>query len=62
MTEEIKHDAFEAALVANADEIASPAVEVEEPVAEPELALAQDADGEISTQMRTIPMQSFVAH
>jgi len=49
MTEDIKHDAFEAALVANADEIASPAVEVEEPVAEPELALAQDADGDIDS-------------
>ena len=56
MTEDIKHDAFEAALVANADEIASPAVEapveeVELPVAstEPDLALASDEDGDIES-------------
>jgi transcriptional antiterminator NusG len=56
MTEEIKHDAFEAALIANADEIASPAVEpaleeVELPAAstEPELALASDEDGDIES-------------
>ena len=56
MTEDIKHDAFEAALVANADEIASPAVEapveeVELPVAstEPDLALASDEDGDVDS-------------
>jgi len=52
MTEEIKPDAFEAALAANATEIATPVVEeeiVEAPVAstEPELALASDEDGDI---------------
>ena len=51
MTEEIKPDAFEAALAANATEISTPVVEeiVEAPVAstEPELALASDEDGDI---------------
>jgi transcriptional antiterminator NusG len=52
MTEDIKHDAFEAALIANADEIAAPVVEeVELPVesTEPELALASDEDGDIES-------------
>ena len=51
MTEEIKHDAFEAALVANADEIAAPVEEVVLPVesTEPELALASDEDGDIDS-------------
>ena len=53
MTEEIKQDAFEAALAANATEISTPAVEeiVEAPVAstEPELALASDEDGDIES-------------
>ena len=53
MTEEMKADAFEAALAANATEIATPVVEeiVEAPVAstEPELALASDEDGDIES-------------
>lgn len=56
MSEEIKADAFEAALAASASEIATPAVEaVEEIVAEvvtsnePELALASDEDGDIES-------------
>ena len=57
MTEEIKQDAFEAALAASASEIAAPVVEetpeeiVEAPVAstEPELALASDEDGDIES-------------
>ena len=51
MTEEIKHDAFEAALVANADEIAAPVEEVVLPVesTEPELALASDEDGDVES-------------
>ena len=56
MAEEIKQDAFEAALAASASEIASPSVEedIEEvvlPVAstEPELALASDEDGDIES-------------
>jgi len=54
MTEEIKADAFEAALAANATEISNPVVEeeiVEVPVAstEPELALASDEDGDIES-------------
>ena len=53
MTEEIKPDAFEAALAANATEISTPVVEeiVEAPVAstEPELALASDEDGDIES-------------
>ena len=53
MTEEIKQDAFEAALAANATEISTPVVEeiVEAPVAstEPELALASDEDGDIES-------------
>ena len=54
MTEEIKPDAFEAALAANATEISTPVVEeiVEAPVAstEPELALASDEDGALRTK------------
>ena len=53
MTEEIKPDAFEAALAANATEISTPVVEeiVEAPVAstEPELALASEEDGDIES-------------
>lgn len=57
MTEEIKQDAFEAALAASASEIAAPVVEetpeeiVVAPVAstEPELALASDEDGDIES-------------
>ncbi len=59
MTEEqnldtAKPDAFEAALAANASEIATPVVAeeiVEAPVAstEPELALASDEDGDIES-------------
>jgi transcriptional antiterminator NusG len=59
MTEEqnietVKPDAFEAALAANATEIATPVVEeeiVEAPVAstEPELALASDEDGDVES-------------
>lgn len=53
MTEEIKADAFEAALAANATEISTPVVKeiVEAPIAstEPELALASDEDGDIES-------------
>ena len=51
MTEEIKHDAFEAALVAHAEEVAAPVVEVEALVesTEPDLALANDEDGDIDS-------------
>ena len=54
MTEEIKADAFEAALAANASEISTPVVEeeiMEAPVSstEPELALASDEDGDIES-------------
>ena len=61
MTEEIKADAFEAALAANADDLAAPAeVIAEEPVAElaqeevsdqsvSDLALASDEDGDIES-------------
>ena len=60
MSEDVKPDAFEAALAANADELAQPAVatpvedpvEVFEPVVSTEsvvddLALASDEDGDI---------------
>ena len=51
MTEEIKHDAFEAALVANAEEVAAPVEEIALPAesTEPELALASDEDGDIDS-------------
>ena len=56
MTEEIKHDAFEAALVANAEEVAAPVIEEEfspeklgNASPEPELALASDEDGDIDS-------------
>jgi transcriptional antiterminator NusG len=58
MSEDVKPDAFEAALAANADELAQPAVEtpveIFEPVAavEPaveDLALASDEDGDIES-------------
>jgi transcriptional antiterminator NusG len=58
MSEDVKPDAFEAALAANADELAQPAVatpiEVSEPVAAVEtavddLALASDEDGDIES-------------
>ena len=57
MTEEIKQDAFEAALAASASEIATPVVEqtpeevIVETVSstEPELALASDEDGDIES-------------
>ena len=53
MTDEQKTDAFEAALAASAEEIASPAEEVvETPVADvvvEDLALASDADGDIES-------------
>ena len=61
MTEEIKPDAFEAALAANADDLAAPAeVIAEEPIAEiaqeevsdpsvSDLALASDEDGDIES-------------
>ena len=55
MTEEIKQDAFEAALAANADELAHPAdaeatAVTEAPVAEvADLALASDEDGDIES-------------
>ena len=58
MSEDVKPDAFEAALAANADELAQPAVEtpieVIEPVASVEsaiddLALASDEDGDIES-------------
>ena len=53
MTEELKPDAFEAALAASAEEIATPAVEViEAPIADvivDDLALASDEDGDIES-------------
>ena len=53
MTEELKPDAFEAALAASAEEIATPVVEViEAPVADvivDDLALASDEDGDIES-------------
>jgi transcriptional antiterminator NusG len=53
MTEEIKHDAFEAALAANADELAAPATVAEEVPAEApavsDLALASDESGDIES-------------
>ena len=53
MTDELKPDAFEAALAASAEEIASPAEEaVEAPVADvivEDLALASDEDGDIES-------------
>ena len=53
MTDEIKPDAFEAALAASAEEIATPVEEVvEAPVAElvvDDLALASDEDGDIES-------------
>ena len=56
MSEEIKADAFEAALAASASEIATPVVEVVEEIVaevvsstEPELALASDEDGDIES-------------
>jgi len=53
MTDELKPDAFEAALAASAEEIASPAEEaVEAPVADvivEDLALASDQDGDIES-------------
>jgi transcriptional antiterminator NusG len=58
MSEDVKPDAFEAALAANADELAQPAVEtpveISEPVAAVEtavddLALASDEDGDIES-------------
>ena len=53
MTEELKPDAFEAALAASAEEIATPVVEViEAPVADvivDDLALASDEDGDIDS-------------
>ena len=53
MTEELKPDAFEAALAANAEEIATPVVEViEAPIADvivDDLALASDEDGDIDS-------------
>ena len=56
MSEDVKPDAFEAALAANADELAQPAVETPVEIIEPvatvesaldELALASDEDGDI---------------
>jgi transcriptional antiterminator NusG len=53
MTDELKPDAFEAALAASAEEIASPAeVVIETPVADvlvDDLALASDEDGDIES-------------
>jgi len=53
MTEELKPDAFEAALAASAEEIATPVVEViEAPIADvivDDLALASDEDGDIES-------------
>ena len=53
MTDELKPDAFEAALAASAEEIATPAeVVIEEPVADvlvDDLALASDEDGDIES-------------
>jgi len=78
MTEEIRADAFEAALAANATEISTPVVEeeiVEVPVAstEPELALASDEDGDIESDendpnaefrraLRVAPGDWYVVH
>jgi transcriptional antiterminator NusG len=53
MTDELKPDAFEAALAASAEEIATPAeVVIEEPIADvlvDDLALASDEDGDIES-------------
>jgi transcriptional antiterminator NusG len=53
MTEELKPDAFEAALAASAEEIATPVVEViEAPISDvivDDLALASDEDGDIES-------------
>ena len=58
MSEDVKPDAFEAALAANADELAQPAVETPVEIIEPvatvesaldELALASDEDGDIES-------------
>ena len=58
MSEDVKPDAFEAALAANADELAQPAVETSVEVIEPvasvesaidDLALASDEDGDIES-------------
>ncbi len=58
MSEDVKPDAFEAALAANADELAQPAVETPAEVFEPvvsteavvdDLALASDEDGDIES-------------
>jgi transcriptional antiterminator NusG len=53
MTEELKPDAFEAALAASAEEIATPVIEViEAPIADvivDDLALASDEDGDIES-------------
>ena len=53
MTDELKPDAFEAALAASAEEIATPVVEViEAPIADvivDDLALASDEDGDIES-------------
>ena len=58
MSEDVKPDAFEAALAANADELAQPAVETPVEIIEPvatvesaldELALASDEDGYIES-------------
>ena len=53
MTDELKPDAFEAALAASAEEIATPTeVVIEEPVADvlvDDLALARDEDGDIES-------------
>jgi transcriptional antiterminator NusG len=58
MSEDVKPDAFEAALAANADELAQPAVETPVEVFEPvvsteavvdDLALASDEDGDIES-------------
>ena len=68
MSEEIKADAFEAALAASASEIATPVVEVVEEIVaevvsstEPELALASDEDGDIESDEND-QMQNSVAH
>jgi transcriptional antiterminator NusG len=47
MTEEIKHDEFEAALLANASEVAAEAPVEETPTAVEDLALASDEDGDV---------------
>ncbi|MDA3018590.1 MAG: transcription termination/antitermination protein NusG, partial [Actinomycetota bacterium] len=58
MSEDVKPDAFEAALAANADELAQPAVEMPVEIIEPvatvesafdDLALASDEDGDIES-------------